>query len=126
MRRPFMLLSVTPSRLLIFYGSFLVLSGLLGYAATHATSTSALLNGGIFGSLMILLGVLVKQGRMWTYPAAMAAAGIFTITFAWRAVLQWGLWLSGDQERLIVAFLLTIMFGVSAVVTRTLIAGYRS
>lgn len=117
--------SITPSRLLVLYGVFLVLSGLLGYAATHATSTSALLNGGVFGSLMIVLGVLIRQGRMWTYPAALAASVIFAITFAWRGALQWQLWWQGDADRLVVATLLTVMFTVSAAVVRILASRYR-
>ncbi|MBU3742718.1 MAG: hypothetical protein FGM24_10600 [Candidatus Kapabacteria bacterium] len=118
-------MSRSPGPLLIGYGMFLVVAGIVGYAATHATSTSALLNGGIFGALMIVMGVVMRMGRMWTYPAAMSASVIFTITFAWRGALQWHTVIGGESERLPVAMLLTVMFIVSGIVSSILVRGYR-
>lgn len=115
----------SPASLLIAYGIFLTVSGVAGYFATHATSTSALLNGGVFGALMIVLGLTIRRGRMWTYPAAASAAVIFTLTFAWRSALQWFSVLQGNDDKLLVAVLLTIMGGVSADVSRRLIRSYR-
>lgn len=115
----------SPATLLIAYGIFLTVSGIAGYVATHATSTSALLNGGVFGTLMIVLGLTIRRGRMWTYPAAASAAVIFTLTFAWRSALQWYAVLQGDDDKLLVAALLTLMGAVSADVSRRLIRSYR-
>lgn len=115
----------TIGTVLIAYGTFLLAAGVIGYVATGEASTSALLNGGIFGSLMIVLGILVRHGRMWTYPAAMSATGIFTLTFAWRGVVQWRHVLVDDASRLWVAILLTIMFVASAIVLRFLLQHYR-
>lgn len=118
-------MSRSPGPLLIGYGIFLAIAGIVGYAATHATSTSALLNGGVFGTLMIIMGVVMRMGRMWTYPAAMSAAVIFTITFAWRGALQWYAVVGGEDERLPVAILLSVMFIVSGIVSTILVRGYR-
>lgn len=115
----------SPATLLVLYGVFLAIAGIAGYFATHATSTSALLNGGIFGTLMIVLGLTIRPGRMWTYPAAASAAVIFTLTFAWRSLLQWYAVLHGDADKLVVASLLTVMAVVSADVSRRLIRSYR-
>lgn len=115
----------TIGSVLIAYGAFLLLAGVIGWIATGEASTSALLNGGIFGSLMMALGVLVRHGRMWTYPAAMSATGIFTLTFAWRGVLQWQHVITDDPSRVWVAILLSVMFAASAVVLRFLVRHYR-
>jgi hypothetical protein len=50
---------------------------------------------------------------------------IFTLTFAWRSALQWFSVLQGNDDKLLVAVLLTIMGGVSAEVSRRLIRSYR-
>lgn len=109
----------------MFYGVFLLCCGLLGYALTGETSTSSLLNGGIFGTLMIGMGFLLRQGRMWTYPASLSAVGIFTLTFLWRGILQASSVVEGKQGHAGVMILLLVMFIVSAVMFVALFQQYR-
>jgi len=109
----------------MFYGIFLVACGLLGYALTMETSTSSLLNGGIFGTLLIALGFLLRQGRMWTFPATLSAVGIFTLTFLWRGVVQARAVVEGLSDHLGVSALLVVMFVVSGVMFFTLFRSYR-
>lgn len=111
--------------LLIGYGVFLVTAGVLGFVLTRETSVSSLFNGGIFGTLLIVLGVMHQQGRMWTHPASLSASAIFTLTFLWRATLQWYEIANGDVTRVNIAVLLSIMSLVSLAVVLVLFKHYR-
>lgn len=113
------------SMVLIFYGLFLLLSGLLGYQITQEHSTSALFNGSLFGALLVLLGVLHRMGRMWTLPASISASVIFSLTFLWRGLLQWTHVGAGLQDRVGIAVLLSVMALVSVGVSVLLVRGYR-
>lgn len=111
--------------LLVLYGLFLFLCGILGYLATRETSTSSLLNGGIFGTLMCIGGLLGRQGRMWTLPAAVSATAVFTLTFLWRGSLQWYHTVTDDASRWLVSVLLTLMLFASGIMLAILLKHYR-
>lgn len=111
--------------ILVAYGLFLVLAGVVGFEITKETSRSSLFNGTIFGTLVVILGFLHRQGRMWTHPASLSASAIFTLTFVWRAIVQWLDVTSGDVTRVNIAALLSLMAVVSAVVTAILFRHYR-
>ena len=107
-------------------GVFLIVCGLFGYALTQETSTSAILNGVVFGSLMVVMGFLLRQGRPWTLPASLSATGIFTLTFVWRGVVQWKHVSESGGETLPIALLLTLMTVVSAAVAMELFKRVRT
>lgn len=111
--------------LLIAYGTFLVLSGVVGFELTGETSASSILNGGLFGTFVIILGILHRQGRMWTHPAALSASAIFLLTFVWRAFVKWHAVALGANEVVPIAVLLAVMSAVSAVVVAMLFRHYR-
>lgn len=111
--------------LLLWYGAFLVLAGIVGFELTREQSTSALFNGSVFGSLIMILGVLHRQGRMWTSPASMSATAVFAFTFLWRSALQWYYTINGDTSRMTIAVLLSIMAAVSVYVFYVLFRNYR-
>ena len=111
--------------LLIVYGAFLVLAGVVGFELTGETSASSILNGGLFGTFVSILGMLHRQGRMWTHPAALSASAIFLLTFVWRASVKWHAVALGANEVVSIAVLLTIMSVVSAVVVAILFRHYR-
>lgn len=121
----------TPGRralIMVMYGLFLVGTGLYGYVVTKNHSTSSLFNGGVFGALFIVLGILHAYGRAWTHTAALSATVIFFVTFLWRATLQWA---SCDflgptpNFQAEVANLLTVMALVSAIVAMLLLKSLR-
>jgi len=112
--------------IVIGYGVFLILCGLLGYGLTRETSTSAILNGVVFGSLMVVMGALLRQGRPWTLPASLSAAGIFTLTFVWRGAVQWMHVAEQGSPALPIALLLTLMTVVSAAVATELFKRVRT
>lgn len=102
-----------------FYGLFLVGSGLCGHYITTTHSASALFNGGIFGALFVVLGILHAYGRAWTHVAAVSASVIFCLTFLWRAGLHWQMStqvVAAEEFKIQVALLLTVMAAVSAIV----------
>lgn len=113
------------SNMLIAYGLFLGFCGILGYVLTGEGSTSSILNGGVFGSLMALLGLLGRNGKMWTFPAAISATAIFTLTFLWRSGVQLHLTVQGEVGRWPVAALLILMTGASAIVVTSMLRSYR-
>ena len=105
---------------LVGYGAFLIVCGLSGYALTRETSASAIVNGVVFGSLMMVMGVLLRQGRPWTLPAPMSAVGIFTLTFIWRGAVQWMQVVRLGSDHAPIAGLLTLMTAVSALMALSL------
>ncbi len=97
------------------YGLFLFFCGSVGFLLTHQESTSALVNGAVGGLVMVVLGILHRQGRTFTLPAALGATGIFTVTFVWRSALQWMAVAQGSAEHLPLAVLLSVMMLSSVV-----------
>ena len=100
---------------LILYGSFLIVSGLLGYLSNPEKAKTALMSGGTFGGLSILWGVLGARGVRWSLPAAIATTGLLALVFAWRASVGWLAVLDGKSEKLFAASLITVMLVGSAV-----------
>jgi hypothetical protein len=74
---------------------------------------------------MIGMGILLRQGRMWTFPASLSAVGVFTLTFIWRGVVQARRASAGEPEHLGVSILLFAMFAVSALMLALLFKHYR-
>ncbi len=74
---------------------------------------------------MSVLGILHRQGRPFTLPAAAGAAGIFTITFVWRSIVQWSQVHSGESDHTGIAALLTLMTLISAIMLTFLVRQLR-
>ena len=111
--------------LLIVYGLFLVASGVVGFYLMAGTSASSLFNGSVFGTFVVVLGLLHRQGRMWTQPASLSAVAIFLLTFTWRASVQWYAVAEGSSDRVGIVILLITMSCVSAIVLAVLFLHYR-
>ncbi|MBI2794178.1 MAG: hypothetical protein HYX66_05950 [Ignavibacteria bacterium] len=101
------------SNLLVAYGAFLVVCGIIGYRLTHQESSSSIVNGIVSGILMMVLGAIYRSGRPWTLPAALSATAIFTFTFIWRGTVKWITVIGGHGSQIPIAALLTIMFIIS-------------
>lgn len=101
------------------YGVLLIGSGLLGFEITSEHSSSSLVNGIVGGALMVVLSAMHRQRRQFTLPAAFGAAGIFCITFVWRATIQWML-IGTVEFSLWLTVLHTVLTVVSAAMVLTL------
>jgi uncharacterized membrane protein (UPF0136 family) len=115
----------TLGRTLALYGVTLVACGLLGHFLIAKGSPSALFNGGVFGVVMVVLGLLLRQGRQWTLPAALSATAVFTLTFAWRGATHWIAMTQGEHGHLGIAVLLTVLLVLSALMCLRLLRHYR-
>jgi hypothetical protein len=98
----------------MLYGGFLIGMGLLGYWSNPEKAKTALLTGGAFGTVSILLGVLGARGIRWSLPAAIVTTGLLTLVFVWRASVGWLAVLDGQSEKLFAASLITLMLAASA------------
>ncbi len=101
------------ARWLIFYGTFLIFVGVVGYLSNPEKAKTALLSGGLFGGLSILWGVLIVKGFAWSRKAALITTGFLTLVFTWRATVGWLAVLGGNSEKLFTAFLISLMLVAS-------------
>lgn len=108
---------------LILYGCFLFLMGLLGYLSNPEKAKTALISGGIFGSLSILWGVLGARGFRWSLPAAVSTTVLLIFAFSWRASAGWMAISEGDNEKLFAAILISLMLIASVLMMPILIRG---
>jgi len=106
---------------LILYGGFLIVLGLLGFLSDPEKAKTALMSGGVFGALSILLGVLGARGVRWTMPAAIVTTGLLALALLWRASVGWLAVLEGKSEKLFAASLVTVMLAGSVLMLRCLL-----
>ena len=91
------------------YGAFLVAMGLAGYLSNPEKAVTALMSGGLFGSLSILWGWLMHRGWSWSRWAALATTGLLTAVFAWRATVSWTAVAEGHPDKWVAAVLISAM-----------------
>lgn len=101
------------ARGLILYGSFLILAGLAGYLSNPEKAKTALLSGGMFGTLSILWGILEMRGFSWSKAVALATTGFLALTFTWRSTVGWLAVIDGKSEKLFAAGLISLMLMAS-------------
>jgi len=101
---------------LMGYGAFLIAIGVAGFLSNPAKAATALLSGGTFGTLSIILGFLLGRGRGWARTAATATTGFLALVFTWRSAATWLAVRSGQPGKLVAAWLITAML-VASVVT---------
>lgn len=99
-------------RWFVGFGIFLILCGVAGYLSNPAGAKTALISGGTFGGLSALWGVLVLKGFAWARIAALASTVMLAAAFAWRAVVGWTAYASGEPK-LFAASLITLMLVAS-------------
>ena len=106
--------------ILICYGLFLIFAGLAGYLSNPEKARTALMMGGTFGVLQILVGVISSKG--WK-PARRIGIGIcafLALPFTWRAIVGWMAVAGGQGEKLFAASLITVML-IASVATIVLL-----
>ena len=101
------------ARFLILYGGFLIFTGLVGFLSNPEKAKTALMSGGLFGTLSIVWGVLGARGVRWSLPAAVVTTGLLALVFTWRASVGWLAVIAGNSEKLTAASLITLMLAAS-------------
>lgn len=104
------------SIVLMGYGIFLVLIGLLGYLSNPEKAKTALLSGGTFGLLNIVLGALARRQWRPSVPIALTVAALLAIVFSWRSIVTWGKYLDDQPEKLVAGILITSMLVATVLV----------
>ena len=96
------------------YGVFLIVIGLLGFASNPEKAKTALMSGGLFGSLSILWGVFMAKGFGWARYAAIITTSLLSVVFGWRSFMGWQAVLAGEPK-LIAASLISSMLVASLI-----------
>lgn len=102
-------MKVSPAKVLLGFGVFLIVAGFLGWASTGFTDRgkTAIMSGAGSGVLMLICGFLASRPGAFGNIARWAGvvfSGLFGGTFAWRGSIAWQ-----DPEKLSTAILLSSM-----------------
>ena len=111
---------------LVLYGLLLILLGTAGYVTNPEKAKTALMTGGSFGLIAILLGALGARGVRWSRWAAVVTTTLLSVACVWRAGLGWLAVSKGESEKFIPAILISVMLGASVVVLAMLLKSRKS
>ena len=109
---------------MVGYGLFLMLIGVLGFLSNPEKAKTALLSGGGFGFLSIVLGILVHRRIRWARSAAVAMTALLSAVFVWRAGAGWIAVSRGQLEKRTAAILITLML-VASILTVIVLLRFR-
>jgi uncharacterized membrane protein (UPF0136 family) len=101
------------SKWMVGYGLFLMIIGILGFLSNPDKAKTALLSGGGFGFLSIVLGILFHRGFRWARSAAVAMTTLLATVFVWRTGVGWVAVTQGQLEKRTAAVLITLMLAAS-------------
>lgn len=101
------------STILIGYGLFLILAGLAGYLSNPEKAKTALMSGGTFGGLQILVGIISLAGWKPARKIGIGICGFLSLVFTWRAVVGWMSVAAGEGDKLFAASLISLMLAAS-------------
>jgi hypothetical protein len=114
---PFITMSQRSTRpapvVIIAYGAFLILIGLLGFLSNPEKAKTALISGGTFGTLSIVLGLLAARGWKPAATVMLVVASLLSGIFVWRASASWLAVASGAADKFTAAVLISAMLAAS-------------
>ena len=96
-------------RILVVYGVFLIVVGLIGFLSNPEKAKTALLSGGTFGLISMGLGLLAGKGWKGAIPAGLGLAAFLGATFIWRSSVSWMAVAGGEDSKLTAAILISTM-----------------
>ncbi len=91
------------------YGIFLIAAGLAGFLSNPEKAKTALMSGGLFGTLSLVLGVMMKRGAAWSVVVSKVLVALLSGVFVWRAWASWSAYAGGQSAKLTAAILITTM-----------------
>ncbi len=94
---------------LLVYGFFILLCGMIGYHSLPPKATSLLVSASLCGSLMGVLGIFSLRGVQIASKIATWVVAVLGIVFLWRASLVTMAVKAGQNDKAIVACVLTAM-----------------
>jgi hypothetical protein len=100
---------------LMVYGIFLFAVGLVGYLSNPEAAKTALISGGVFGTLSLLLGLGMFKGIAALRFAAIGMVGFLSIVFAWRSTVSW-MAVAEGEPKVFAAVLISSMLAASILI----------
>lgn len=97
------------SRVLQFLGLFLIACGIAGYLSNPENAKTALMSGGFFGTVCIVLGFLQRVKLPLLFPFTVGFLCLLLAAFCWRSSASWLMVFGGQPEKLFAAILITGM-----------------
>jgi hypothetical protein len=98
---------------MIAYGVFLILIGVIGFLSNPEKAATALISGGLFGSLSIGLGLVAARGWRKARGVGLGLGVFLAVVFLWRSTMSWLAVAGGQSEKLVAAILITLMLAAS-------------
>lgn len=95
---------------LLAYGLFLIGIGVAGYVNNPEKAKTALISGGVFGTIHLVWSYLWNRAHEIARYGAAVTIVLVLVASTWRMWASWQAYLGGDETKRFVAFLLTAMF----------------
>lgn len=108
------------SKIMICYGAFLIVAGLMGYLSNPEKAKTALMSGGLFGTISIALGLVAARGWQRSLPISIGLTSFLGVVFTWRATMSWLAYFGGEPGKLTAAVLISAMLAASVTVVALL------
>lgn len=99
--------------ILLSYGLFLIIAGLAGFLSNPEKAKTALMSGGTFGLIQIVLGVIWMKGWKQARGVGIGVAGFLALIFSWRSSVSWMAVAGGQNDKLFAASLISLMLAAS-------------
>ena len=103
------------------FGAYLIVAGVIGFLSNPEKAKTALYSGGIFGTLLLICGVLLAYQKAWAAKVGLGLCAFLALTFAWRASVGWIAVSNGQNEKLFAAGLISTMLLGALVTLRSLL-----
>jgi len=107
------------------YGIYLIVAGLAGWLSNPEKARTALIMGGSFGAMSLLLGFIAASGRRWAYGVMIGLAAMLGTVFAIRSLISWRAYLAGDDSKLFAACLISSMLVATLVLLPKVVCALR-
>jgi len=119
------IMSKSASTWIKFYGIYLIVAGFAGWLSNPEKAQTALISGGTFGALSVLLGFIAASGRRWAYGVMVFLAAMLGTVFTIRSFISWRAYLAGDEGKLFAACLITSMLVATLVLLPKVVRALR-